>query len=40
MVFYLIAYAPQTKFGHILFRPAAMIYSRYSGRNKNIFRNY
>jgi len=38
MVFYLIAYAPQTKFGHILFRPAAMIYSRYSGRNKNIFR--
>ena len=39
MVFYLIAYAPQTKFGHILFRPAAMIYSRYSGRNKNIFRN-
>ena len=39
MVFYLLAYAPQTKFGHILFRPAAMIYSRYSGRNKNIFRN-
>jgi quinone-modifying oxidoreductase subunit QmoC len=39
MVFYLIAYAPQTKFGHIFFRPAAMIYSRYSGRNKNIFRN-
>ena len=38
MVFYMIAYAPQTKFGHILFRPVAMIYSRYSGRNKNIFR--
>jgi len=39
MVFYLLAYAPQTKFGHILFRPAAMIYSRYSGRNIDIFRN-
>ena len=38
-VFYLIAYASQTKFGHIFYRPAAMIYSRYSGRNKNIFSN-
>ena len=38
-VFYLLAYAPQTKFGHIFYRPAAMIYSRYSGRNKDIFRN-
>ena len=38
-VFYLLAYASQTKFGHIFYRPAAMIYSRYSGRNKDIFRN-
>lgn len=32
-VFYLLAYAPHTKFAHIFYRTAALIYARYSGRN-------
>ncbi|MBC8259475.1 MAG: quinone-interacting membrane-bound oxidoreductase complex subunit QmoC [SAR324 cluster bacterium] len=39
MVFYMVAYASQTKFGHIFYRPAALIYARYSGRNKEIIRD-
>jgi quinone-modifying oxidoreductase subunit QmoC len=31
-VFFLLAYAPYTKFAHIFYRTAAMIFSRYSGR--------
>ncbi len=36
MVFYMLAYAPQTKFGHIFYRPVCLVYARYSGRNKEI----
>ena len=36
MVFYMLAYAPQTKFGHIFYRPVAMVYARFSGRNHEI----
>ena len=31
-VFFLLAHAPYTKFAHIFYRTAAMIFSRYSGR--------
>ena len=31
-VFFLLTYAPYTKFAHIFYRTAAMIFSRYSGR--------
>lgn len=31
-VFFLLAYAPYTKFAHIFYRTAAMIFSRYTGR--------
>lgn len=33
-VFFLLAYAPYTKFAHIFYRSAAMIFSRYSGRQE------
>ena len=33
LVFFLLAYAPYTKMGHIFFRTVAMIYARWSGRN-------
>ena len=36
MVFYMLAYAPQTKFGHIFYRPIAMVYARLSGRQNEI----
>ena len=36
MVFYMLAYASQTKFGHIFYRPVAMVYARYSGRTEEI----
>jgi len=32
-VFFLLAYAPHTKFAHIFYRTAAMIYHRMSGRS-------
>ena len=32
-VFFLLAYAPYTKFAHIFYRTAAMIFSRYTGRH-------
>ncbi len=35
-VFYLLAYAPQTKFGHIFYRPVALIYARFSGRTREL----
>lgn len=35
-VFYLLAYAPQTKFGHIFYRPAALVYARYAGRTREL----
>tara|TARA_Y100000031_G_scaffold70731_1_gene78366 strand:+ start:88 stop:984 length:897 start_codon:yes stop_codon:yes gene_type:complete len=36
MVFYMLAYASQTKFGHIFYRPVAMVYARFSGRSHEI----
>ena len=33
LVFFLLAYLPYTKFAHIFFRTAAMIFSRWSGRD-------
>jgi len=35
-VFFLFAYAPHTKFGHMFYRTAALVYSRYSGRQKSV----
>jgi quinone-modifying oxidoreductase subunit QmoC len=32
LVFFLLAYLPFTKMGHVLFRAVAMIYARWSGR--------
>ncbi|MDH3561613.1 MAG: hypothetical protein OEN52_11745, partial [Gammaproteobacteria bacterium] len=32
LVFFLLAYMPYTKMGHMLFRVVAMIYARWSGR--------
>ena len=32
LVFFLLAYLPYTKMGHILFRAVAMVYARWSGR--------
>ncbi len=32
LVFFLLAYVPYTKMGHILFRAVAMVYARWSGR--------
>ena len=32
LVFFLLAYMPYTKMGHMLFRAVAMIYARWSGR--------
>jgi len=32
LVFFLLAYLPYTKMGHMLFRAVAMIYARWSGR--------
>lgn len=34
-VFFLFAYAPHSKFGHMFYRTAALIYARYSGRNQS-----
>ncbi|MDH3352603.1 MAG: quinone-interacting membrane-bound oxidoreductase complex subunit QmoC [Gammaproteobacteria bacterium] len=33
LVFFLLAYLPYTKMGHMLFRAVAMIYARWSGRS-------
>ncbi len=35
-IFYLFAYAPHSKMAHMFYRIAALIYARYSGRNKSI----
>jgi quinone-modifying oxidoreductase subunit QmoC len=36
LVFYLFMYMPHSKFGHMFYRTAALVYSRYSGREKSI----
>ena len=33
LVFFLLAYAAHTKMAHIFYRPVAMVYARWSGRN-------
>jgi len=35
-VFFLFAYAPHSKFGHMFYRTAALVYARYSGRKKSV----
>lgn len=35
LVFYLLAYMPFSKFAHMLYRGAAMVFSNASGRNRN-----
>jgi len=35
-VFFLFAYAPHSKMGHMFYRTAALVYSRYSGRQKSV----
>ncbi|MFH2131529.1 MAG: quinone-interacting membrane-bound oxidoreductase complex subunit QmoC [bacterium] len=36
LVFFLFAFAPHSKFGHMFYRTAALVYSRYSGRSKSV----
>ena len=36
LVFFLFMYMPHSKFGHMFYRTAALVYSRYSGRDKTI----
>jgi len=36
LVFFLFMYMPHSKFGHMFYRTAALIYSRYSGREKSV----
>ncbi len=36
LVFFLFLYMPHSKFGHMFYRTAALVYSRYSGREKSI----
>ncbi|MBU3914087.1 quinone-interacting membrane-bound oxidoreductase complex subunit QmoC, partial [bacterium] len=36
LVFFLFAYAPHSKFGHMFYRTAALVYARYSGRSKSV----
>lgn len=35
-IFFLFAYAPHSKFGHMFYRTAALVYARYSGREKSL----
>jgi len=36
LIFFLFAYAPFSKFGHMFYRTAALVYARYSGRDKSV----
>ncbi len=36
LVFFLFAYAPHSKFGHMFYRTAALVYARYSGRSQSV----
>jgi quinone-modifying oxidoreductase subunit QmoC len=36
LIFFLFAYAPHSKFGHMFYRTAALVYARYSGRDKSV----
>ncbi len=36
LIFFLFAYAPNSKMAHMFYRTAALIYARYSGRSKSI----
>jgi len=36
LVFFLFAYMPHSKFGHMFYRATALVYARYSGREKSV----
>ena len=36
LIFFLFVYMPHSKFGHMFYRTAALVYSRYSGRDKSM----
>jgi len=36
LIFHLFVYMPHSKFGHMFYRTAALIYARYSGREKSV----
>lgn len=36
LVFFLFMYMPHSKFGHMFYRTAALVYARYSGREKSV----
>ncbi len=40
LVFFLFMYMPHSKFGHMFYRTAALVYARYSGREKSIGMNF
>ncbi len=39
-VFFLFAYMPHSKFGHMFYRATALVYARYSGREKSVGMNF
>lgn len=36
LVFFLFVYMPHSKFGHMFYRTAALVYAKYSGRDKSV----
>ena len=40
LVFFLFAFMPHSKFGHMFYRATALVYARYSGREKSVGMNF